>query len=191
MQHEGDLDGSLVDRLLFGLDQLTDEWQAGDAQYTFTVPENGQYRIWIRSYKRRVNDQHNFITIDGRKVEFAGDNNTLDAWAWDDLGTYSLSQGQLPMTISRTYGSDEEYSVFIDALLITSDLVDPPDQVKIWERVAYSGEIASTASEYTLPEILAPGDYRWQVKIFNGDSLVDALGVRGLETPVTSFTISP
>jgi len=170
---------------------LQDGWQAGDAQYTFTVPEDGQYRIWVRSYKRRVNDQHNFIKIDGKKMEFARDSNTLDAWVWEDLGTYNLSQGQLPMTLSRTYGNDEEYSVFVDVLLITSDLVNSPDQVKVWESAVNTGEVPSTASEYTLPEILPPGDYRWKVRIYDGTFLIESSGARGLETPTTTFTITP
>jgi hypothetical protein len=170
---------------------LLDEWKAGDAQYNYSVPEAGQYRIWIRSYKRRVNDQHNFITIDGKKVEFAGNNNTLDAWVWDDLGTYNLSQGQLPITLSRTYGIDEEYSVFIDDLLITTDTVNPPDQVKPWKNVTNTGEIHSVANSYNLPEMLPPGDYRWKVCIYDGNSLVDSSGVRGLESPITTFTITP
>ncbi len=170
---------------------LMDGWQAGDAQYTFAVPEDSQYRIWIRSYKRRVNDQHNFITINSKKMEFAGDSNTLNEWVWEDLGTYNLSQGQLPMTLSRTYGSDEEYSVFVDVLLITSDMVNPPDQVGVWESAANTGEVPSTASEYTIPEILPAGEYRWKVRIFEGNSLIDSSGVRGLETPAAAFTITP
>jgi hypothetical protein len=89
--------------------------------------------------------------IDGKKMEFAGDSNTLNAWVWEDLGTFNLSRGQLPMTLSRTYGNDEEYSVFVDALLITLGMVNPPDQVKAWESVANTGEVASTSNEYTLP----------------------------------------
>jgi hypothetical protein len=170
---------------------LLDEWQAGDARYSFTVPENGKYRIWIRSYKRRVNDQHIFITIEGNKVEFAGDSNTLNAWVWNDLGTYALSQGQLPITLSRTYGTDEEYSVFVDVLLITSDIVNQPDQIKVWQTVANTGEISSLTSEYTFPEILPPGDYRWKVRIFDDNSLIDSSGTRGLETPFAVFTITP
>lgn len=170
---------------------LLDEWQAGIAQYNFPLPEAGQYRIWIRSYKRRVNDQHNFITLDGKKVEFAGDKNMLDAWVWDDLGTYNLSQGKLPITLSRTYGIDEEYSVFIDVLLITSDTVNPPDQIKLWENVINTGEISSSAGKLSLPEILPPGNYRWKVRIFDSNKLVDSSGMRGLDSLITTFTISP
>ena len=170
---------------------LVDDWQAGEAQYSFPVPEDGRYRVWIKSYKRRVNDQHNFITINGKKMGFAGDSNTLNEWVWEDLGTYYLSAGLLPLTLSRTYGKDEQYSVFIDGLLITSDLINPPDQVKVWNSIVDSGEVPSSTSKYTLPELLAPGDYRWKVHIYDGTFLVDFTGSRGLETPMSTFTITP
>jgi len=170
---------------------LQDDWQAGEAQYSFPVPDSGRYRIWIKSYKRRVNDQHNFITINGKKMGFAGDSNTLNEWVWEDLGTYDLSAGLLPLTLSRTYGKDEQYSVFIDGLLITSDLTNPPNQVKVWNSIVDSGEVPSSTSKYTLPELLAPGDYRWKVHIYDGTFLVDFTGARGLETPMSTFTITP
>ncbi len=145
--------------------------------------------FWIKSYKRRVNDQHNFITIKGKMLGFAGDLNPLNEWVWEDLGTMDLSRGQLPMTLSRTYGKDEEYSVFIDVVLLTADLVNPPGQVKVWETVAKTGEVSSPSNEYTLPEILPEGDYRWNVRIFDGDFLVDSSGERGLVTSFATFTI--
>jgi hypothetical protein len=170
---------------------LLDDWLAGDANYTFDLPESGQYRIWIRSFKRRVNDQHNFITINGKVLEFALDSNPLNEWVWEDLGIYNQSKGPLPMILSRTYGTDEQYSVFIDSILITSDLMDQPDQVKIWESLVKTSEILTSANEYTLSEILAPGDYRWKVRIYNAGFLVDSNGARGVDSPSSTFTVVP
>jgi hypothetical protein len=170
---------------------ILDDWHAGDANYTFNLPESGRYRIWIRSFKRRVNDQHNFITINGKVLEFASDSNTLNEWVWEDLGIYDQSKGPIPMVLSRTYGVDEQYSVFIDSILITSDLNDQPDQVKVWEALVKTGEIHSTTNEYTLSEILTPGDYRWKVRIYNDDFLVDSSGARGVDSPSSTFTVVP
>jgi 4-amino-4-deoxy-L-arabinose transferase-like glycosyltransferase len=170
---------------------LLDDWQAGTAQYSLTVPQEGQYRIWVRSYKRQQNDQYNFITIDGKKTEFATNNNTLDTWVWDDLGIYSLSDGLLPITLSRTYGKDPEYSVFIDTILITSDLVDPPDQVKIWESIVNTGEIQSPTTQYSFTEASPPGEYRWKVRIFDDDRLIDSTGAQGIDSQTSMFTVNP
>jgi hypothetical protein len=170
---------------------LLDDWQAGTAQYSFTVPQEAQYRIWVRSYKRQQNDQYNFITIGGKKTEFATNNNILNAWVWDDLGTFSLSNGSLPIILSRTYGKDPEYSVFIDTILITSDLVDPPDQVKVWESVVDTGEIHSPSIQYTSTEVLPVGEYRWKIRIFDGNRLIDSTGAQGIESSLATFTIRP
>jgi hypothetical protein len=95
------------------------------------------------------------------------------------------------LILSRTYGKDEEYSVFIDALLITSDSTSQPEQLEIWESARDMVEVPSSSHEYLISEGLPFGDYRWRVRIFIGDSLVDSKGVRGLEMPFASFTISP
>jgi 4-amino-4-deoxy-L-arabinose transferase-like glycosyltransferase len=168
---------------------ILDGWHAGEAVGSFLVPENGQYNIWIRSYKRRINDQHNFINIQGKYIGFAGESNPLSEWVWENLGMFSLSKGDFPMSLSRTYGVDEEYSVFIDAIVITKDLSNSPDRIRVWKPEVNTGEITSTASQYTLREILSPGEYRWRVQIFNDQFLIDSKGSRGLESPFTEFSI--
>ncbi len=79
---------------------ILDDWHAGEALYSLILPKAGHYRIWIRSYKRRINDQQNFIAINGDKIQFAGDNNPLNEWVWDDLGVYDLYSGPLPMILA-------------------------------------------------------------------------------------------
>jgi hypothetical protein len=170
---------------------ILDDWHAGEAHYSLILPKAGQYRIWIKSYKRRINDQLNFITINGAQIEFAGDNNPLNEWVWDDIGVYDLPPGPLPITLSRTYGTDEQYSVFIDSLLITTDLASKPELVKVWDGVINTGEIMSSSNSYMLPDMLPPGEYRWKVRIFNGNYLISSANIRGVESPFTSFTVNP
>jgi hypothetical protein len=170
---------------------LLDSWDAEAAQYSLPVQKTGQYRIWIRSYKRQQNDQFNFITINGKKTEFASNNNALDTWVWENLGEYSLSSGDLPMALTRTYGNDPEYSVFIDSILVTPDLVDPPDQVQIWEKVLDTGPLDSVSTKYTFSQPLPPGEYRWKVRIFDGSRLIDSTGANGVESPTAVFTVNP
>ncbi len=152
---------------------LMDNWEAEAAEYSLPVDQAGKYRVWIRSYKRQKNDQVNFITINGVKKEFASNSNTLDAWVWDDLGTYSLSTGPQPMSLTRTYGKDPEYSVFIDTILVTPDLTNPPERISIWQNVLDTGQIHSASTQYSFPQALPPGEYRWNVRLFDGDRLID------------------
>ncbi len=170
---------------------LYDNWNAATIQYNLPLLREGQYRIWIRSYKRRQNDQVNFITIAGKKTEFASNSNTLNAWVWDDLGTYSLSNGSLPIFLSRTYGNDPEYSVFIDSILITPDLVDPPDQIQIWNTYLNTGNIPSASTQYSFAEALPPGEYRWKVRIFDGNRLIASTGEAGVESKIATFNVNP
>jgi 4-amino-4-deoxy-L-arabinose transferase-like glycosyltransferase len=169
---------------------LYDNWDAGAAEYSLPIDQTGRYHIWVRSYKREKNDQVNFITVNGIKTEFASNSTTLNAWVWDDIGTYTLSKGSLPIQLTRTYGNDDEYSVFIDSILVTSDLLDPPDHISIWQNVLDSGMIPSASSEYSLPQALSPGEYRWKVRLFNGDRLIDSTGTQGVASQLASFIIS-
>jgi hypothetical protein len=153
--------------------------------------EPGTYNIWIRSYKRRINDQQNFITVNGKAIDFAGDDNPLDQWNWESVGTFNLPAGTLTLGLGRVYGQDEMFSVFIDSLLITPDLENLPEESSVWQTIYAGEEVVSTLSKYMVGGSLSPGFYRWSVRVFDGDRLVDSLGVRGNPTPYTYFTILP
>ncbi len=170
---------------------LFDNWDAATIEYKLLLPKEGQYRIWIRSFKREQNDQVNFITIAGKKTEFASNRNTLNAWVWDDLGSYSLPEGSLPIFLSRIYGKDPEFSVFIDSILVTPDLINPPDQIQIWKNILTTGDISSASAQYSFAEALPPGEYRWKVRIFDGNRLIDSGGAPGVESQTAVFRVSP
>jgi hypothetical protein len=174
----------------YGSGFLLDDEHAGQANYDFNVPMAGRYKVWVRSYKRRVNDQHNFIGFAGQKLEFAGDESPLNGWVWMDMGVFDLSAGPLPLSLTRTYGTDEQYSVFIDTVVVTSDLdYQPGSEDSEWRMITSTGEINSTASMYPLGVDLLPGEYRWKVRIFDGDKIVDSSGERGIESDVNDFIV--
>ncbi len=167
-----------------------DTWQAGTAKYDLTLQKTGQYRLWIRSYKRQVNDQVNSITINGEKLDFASNENTLDAWLWEDMGIFYLNEGRLPLELIRSYGIDPEYSVFIDTLLLTPDLDDPPNELSVWQTMLDTGIISSASTEHTIRTALPPGDYRWHVRLYDGNRLINSTGEQGVASPLSSFTIT-
>ena len=169
---------------------LLDEWKSGEALYSFEAPQAGQYRVWMRSYKRVINDQHNFIGINGQPAEFALNEDPLNQWVWRSVGVYDLPAAAIPLSLTRTYGVDEQYSVFVDTVVITPDLEFTPDlEDGIWDRIVSSGEINSSADQYVLPRPLASGDYRWKVRVYDGVSLIDGSGARGVASPYSNFTI--
>lgn len=170
---------------------LLDDWQAGTATHTFHAPSEGAYRVWVRAYKRVDNDQHNYLSLAGQTVEFAENGSPANEWVWRDLGVYNLPAGPAPISLSRAYGNDEQYAVFIDAVLITPNLAFEPGKDTIWQPALNTGETASGDPAYTIPESLPPGEYRWRVRIFDGGRLVDPSGERGVLSPVATFFIKP
>jgi hypothetical protein len=170
---------------------LLDNWQSGEVQYSLNVEQSGEYRVWVRSYKRVYNDQQNFIALDGQTIQFAGNENAVDEWVWESVGTFDLSAGLVPISLSRVYGQDEQYSVFIDAILITPDLVNPPGPSSVWQTVITVEEDHSSLSRFRLTEQLPAGEYRWSVRVFDGDELIDSLGEPGISMPFARFIILP
>jgi hypothetical protein len=49
----------------------------------------------------------------------------------------------------------------------------------------------SSALDYTLLEGLPAGHYRWHVRVFEGERLVDWPGQRGVQMPEAEFTVRP
>ncbi len=170
---------------------LLDNWQSGEAQTLLTLEEEGEYRIWVRAFKRRYNDQQNFITINGQAFFFSGNDVPLDTWFWESVGTFALPTGEVSLGLGRLYGQDEMFSVFIDSILVTSDIDRTPEETAVWQTVYASEERFSSQTQFTLNLPLPPGEYRWSVRVFDGDQLVDSAGERGIAMPYAEFTILP
>ncbi|MFZ5912548.1 MAG: ArnT family glycosyltransferase [Chloroflexota bacterium] len=170
---------------------LLDSWNAKTATFLHLLPREETYHAWIRYYKRQDTDQQTFLTLPGKAIPFAGNGGPLYEWVWQDLGAHSLPSGQLPIGIYRTYPNDAYYSLFIDTLLLTSAAQYNPNTDSIVLDKYQSGEIIATTSQFTLPAPLPPGDYRWKVRLFDKNRLVDVQGARGLESNFNSFTIVP
>jgi len=169
---------------------LLDNWQSGVSEYTLTLEEGGEYAVWVRSYKRRYNDQQNYLVINGKSYPFAGESNALDTWVWEQVGTFDLPAGPVTLAMSRTYGQDEQYSVFIDSILLTTNLVQTPGADSIWKMVA-EAEVSGGGGRFNLVEGLAPGQYRWSVRVFDGNKLIDSWGEPGISMAPVEFTVLP
>ncbi len=170
---------------------LLDNWQSGTAEFTLDIEEAGDYAVWVRSYKRRYNDQQNFISVNGEARPFATDDNALDEWVWESVGTVDLAAGPVTLALSRTYGQDDQYSVFIDSILITPDSIHSPGEDSVWRTVLSVQIDNRDASRLTLAEPLAAGRYRWSVRVFDGDRLIDSYGERGIPMPPVEFSVLP
>ncbi|MBI5714129.1 MAG: hypothetical protein HZC38_12010, partial [Chloroflexi bacterium] len=172
-----------------GTGYLTDNWQSNKATYNALVTASGKYRLWLRSYKRVENDHRNFLTLNNQTLEFAENGSTLFRWVWKNMGEFDLAAGANPITLSRTYGASDQNSVFIDAVALTDDLNYDPERDPLWTPIFDSGDVASAADTFTLPNPLPPSDYRWRVRVFNGDKLLDASGKLGVSSLDGLFSV--
>jgi 4-amino-4-deoxy-L-arabinose transferase-like glycosyltransferase len=170
---------------------LLDDWEAGEAVHFFSTQEASPYRIWVRYYKRVDNDQQNYLKILGKYLEFAEPGSPLNQWAWKDLGVYSLPAGETPVSLTRSYGKDEQFSVFIDTVVLSPNTSFNPEKDSEWETVVNTGEFLSKEAHYTISNGLPPGYYRWKIRIFDGNLIVDALGERGIESSYAGFDLKP
>lgn len=173
-----------------GVGFLIDDWQSSPAIHEIQIPMEGAYHVWVRYYKREDNDQHTFLSIAGQTVEFAENGGLRNEWIWKDLGAFQLPTGPTSISLSRAYGQDPQYAIFIDSVVVTSDPAFRPEQEREWQVAFTSGEIATNAAQYSLPSPLAPGEYRWTVRIFDGNRLVDVNGMRGVESLPAMFKVT-
>jgi hypothetical protein len=107
------------------------------------------------------------------------------------LITTSLGAGAHTLTFTRTYGSDPHFSLFLDAVALSSDPSFDPNTTALWSTAFDSGEVMSSALDYTLAEGLPAGRYRWRVGVFEGERLVSWQGQRGIQMPDAEFTVRP
>ncbi|GAB4504143.1 MAG: hypothetical protein Fur0043_11360 [Anaerolineales bacterium] len=170
---------------------LIDDWQSSPATHEFLTPQEGTYHVWVRYYKREDNDQRTFLSVAGQTIEFAENGGPRNEWIWKDLGAFQLPAGPTPISLIRAYGQDPQYAIFIDAVAVTSSPDFQPERDREWQVIFTSGEIASNAAQYSLSSPLTPGEYRWTVRLFDGNRLVDVDGMRGVESLPATFHVTP
>jgi hypothetical protein len=172
---------------------LMDESNAGTALSKVTLSDAGTYRLWVRTFRRRINDQLNYISVDDRiPVEIAtGGQPSIDTWYWEAVGDFSLEAGEHQIALSRTYGTDPQYSVFVDAIALSRELAYTPEGGTTWLPTYDSGMQFGSAMRHLLSAGLPPGTYRWQLKLLDGSRLLGPDGRIGYESQPVEFTVVP
>jgi 4-amino-4-deoxy-L-arabinose transferase-like glycosyltransferase len=163
----------------------------GEAAYTINIERPGNYQVWFRTYKRRDNDQRTFVIVQGTKTEFAKTGQILNQWVWESAGIYNLPAGATTINLTREYGSDELYSTFIDAMVLTSNAEFQPDtESQIWQNVFSLENSNSTASSLTLPDALSVGSYQWRVRVLSTQNIIDGQGNPWVESEPSTFYVT-
>ena len=181
---------------------LVDSFDAGRAEATISIPVDGRYELWVRFNERVLTDAQAFLYVDETSVAFGADASLLewDEWIWKSVGSFELFAGQHTLGVEKTYGADRHVGLLLDTLAMSSDPSFDPRVHDIWEVVLDSGERASPERRFVLdpnaeecsactPDGLRPGRYRWRVRVFDQDQMVDSLGSRGAPSETLEFEI--
>jgi 4-amino-4-deoxy-L-arabinose transferase-like glycosyltransferase len=193
MQANGWFAESLFASDYTGSGYLTDSANSSPTLINLNLLEAGKYDLWVRTYRRATNDQHNYIALDmfpSREISLV-DVFSFDRWVWEKVGSYDLKAGAHSLALSRTYGTDPQFSLFIDAIVLSSLPAYNPEQTNVWTVVHDSG-VQLPATHYTLSEKLLAGTYRWHLIFFmDGNFLLDWDGTPGTKTTNNTFQLAP
>jgi len=169
---------------------LADNWRAGAAVAQVNITQPAKYRLWVRTYRRAIDDQQTFIAMDAAApIEIATAQTPLNAWVWQPVDDYELDVGRHTVTLSRTYGTSPHRSIFIDAVVLSADPTFDPGSHTPWILALDTGQ-QPFATSFTLSGGLPPGRYRWRVQVYDGDRLVNSLGQRGIGTDPQEFNVT-
>ena len=176
-----------------GIGYLTDNLNSGLAKISFEISEPGSYSLWVRTYRRVINDQVNYLALDSNPATqiSQGGKETFNTWVWEKIGPYTLEAGQHTITASRTYGSDPQFSVFLDAFVISPNPDYHPEESDLWVTIFSSAPQNAEKTSYTYSRGLPPGKYRWWVAYAEKTGLVNWFGASGINAEPVEFSVNP
>lgn len=161
------------------------------ARHILELPQAGRYEIWVRSYRRVDDNSPVFLNVAGLSLEVGRPEAAqLNRWRWESLGWHELPGGSQEFAFTRRFGGGPHWQIFIDALVLSRQAGFDPNRQSDWETMLDTGEIVSSQGEYLLLQPLAPGRYRWRVKVIDGDRLVGWAGSLGAASAYSHFRVS-
>ncbi|NWF64827.1 MAG: hypothetical protein HXY38_11030, partial [Chloroflexi bacterium] len=145
--------------------------------------------LWVRYYKRTVDDYPAQITLNGKTYSFdrAGEEN-LNQWVWERLGPFETQPGTNTAGLNRPYtGNPQEFmAIFIDTFVISSSADFSPTGSNSLRLPVKTFSFPETLSRGNIVFQLEPGSYRCYAEAENEKKpIMDSLGI----TPVRSNEI--
>jgi 4-amino-4-deoxy-L-arabinose transferase-like glycosyltransferase len=172
---------------------LVDPLRMVEATHEVAVPQEGEYYLWVRSYRRVVDRSRNFVSVDGQSWLFSDPAQSvpLNQWAWSRVGPVWLSAGSHSIGLAREPDRDVFEHMFVDSLILTSDPQVNPEETSLWETVVDTGLVPSQSTSFAVaPDVVVPGEYQWRVQVFDGDRLVSADGSLGIWSDAREFSVT-
>jgi hypothetical protein len=175
-----------------GRGYLADTAATGIAAQAVTVPADGEYYVWVRSYRRVPDGSQNHVMVDGHSWLYSENQGPgfLNRWVWDKVGPTSLLAGEHTLALSRQPDPGGSMQMFVDSFVLTTDPGFDPATDSPWEPVVDTSIVVSDTVSFTVDgAALVEGEYRWRVQVFDGDLLVAADGSVGVWSDAREFRV--
>ncbi|MCX7680351.1 MAG: glycosyltransferase family 39 protein [Anaerolineae bacterium] len=185
-----------------GRGYLADRMVLGSAYITVTIPAAGAppeghpYTLWVRMLRRTPDPYPFHLSIDGHTHTFMyTEGEPLGAWTWIAIPELLLGPGEHTIRMARPV---QEYlpdtlALFVDTLLLVGDPAFNPQVESEWlPGFTLSQKVQShESSGFFWQDGVAPGRYRCQLTLNDGERLVDWNGEIGVRSNTVEFTVGP
>jgi hypothetical protein len=177
-----------------GRGYLADRLVQGSAYVTVTLPVSGTYTLWVRTLRRTPDPYPFHLSLDGHVHTFMytpGD--LLGEWTWLAIPNLPLSAGKHTIRMARPV---QEYlpdtlALFVDTLMLVGDPAFNPALESEWlpGLTLHQNVQPHESSGVFWQDDVAPGRYRCQVTLSDGERLVDWNGESGARSNTVELTI--
>ena len=131
------------------------------------------------------------LTVGGQGFKVAeASTGPLNQWRWERVGTVDLPKGKQTLSLGRIFDGNFPWQIFIDSLVFSRQPSFDPSRQSDWEPQFNSQLVNSSTRQFTLPNALPPGDYRWRIRVFDGDRLLAGDGAPGIQSAYSAFRVT-
>ena len=164
------------------------------AAVTVKLGRPGVYALWARTYRLRADGFPLYLTVnDAVELPPISVDPPLNAWHWERAGVVELAGNAVRLVITRPYEGEKPFGVYVDAVLLTTDLRFSPDQSEARWAGFFPGAPADLPAPglrqgvFSLVDLaeaastdLEPGVYRCRAGVWDGERLRDNAGRAGV-----------
>lgn len=174
---------------------LMDNFGSLPTEFDVQVTEDKPIYLWVRYYKRNVDDYPSLITLNGQTISFdaLGERN-LNQWVWEKLGPFRAPIGLNVASLSRPYTGDPQQfiAIFIDTIVTSNDPNFTPSDDHFIELPLKTYTFANKLSNGSISLQMEPGTYRCAAEaVSRAEGLVDAFGKTPVRSNLLEFKIDP
>ncbi|MBE7435403.1 MAG: glycosyltransferase family 39 protein [Anaerolineales bacterium] len=174
---------------------LMDNYNSQPTLFDFEVTEEKPVYIWVRSYKRVVDNSPGFISMNGEAYPFGDiDDEKINEWVWERLGPFHAPTGLNTAAINRPFNDDPStfMAVFVDVVAATTDEDFSPTADSFSPLPVQSYTFPAEKSEGDIIIQMEPGTYRCTLEAVSREvPIVDSFGKTPVRSNSIEFTIKP